>query len=188
MQKMTSLILSINEISTWKYFSKTFLKIFHLFQGFRQSYLRSGLSYRVPFKSLLRVQMNSEESFHLSCHKSFFCQASNIFYPKELSPLAKKLPKGLSILTFQCKRSQDPWTKVYLQNPGTKGRTAGLFCGGQLQSWQDRDNAERCPSRFALYFFKVPDEIELRRFVHFDLSVQKVPGPLDQSPLGFQFD
>ena len=38
------------------------------------------------------------------------------------------------------------------------------------------------------YFLKVPDEIEHCRFVHFDLSVQKVPGPLDQSPLGIQFD
>ena len=38
------------------------------------------------------------------------------------------------------------------------------------------------------YFLKVSDEIEQCRFVHFDLSVQKVPGPMDQCPLWIQFD
>ena len=36
--------------------------------------------------------------------------------------------------------------------------------------------------------FKVHDEIGHYRFVNFDLLVPKVPGPLDQSPLGIQFD
>ena len=38
------------------------------------------------------------------------------------------------------------------------------------------------------YIFKVHDEIGHYRFVNFDLLVPKVPGPLDQSPLGIQFD
>ena len=38
------------------------------------------------------------------------------------------------------------------------------------------------------YIFKVSDEIGHCRFVNFDLLVPKVPGPLDQSPLGIQFD
>ena len=38
------------------------------------------------------------------------------------------------------------------------------------------------------YILKVSDEIGHCRFVNFDLLVPKVPGPLDQSPLGIQFD
>ena len=38
------------------------------------------------------------------------------------------------------------------------------------------------------YFLKVSDEIGHCRFVHFDLLVPQVPGPLDQSPPGIQLD
>ena len=38
------------------------------------------------------------------------------------------------------------------------------------------------------YILKVSDEIGHCRFVNFDLLVPNVPGPLEQSPLGIQFD
>ena len=36
------------KLSIWNYFSKSLLTIFHLFQGFRQSYIRSGPSRSIP--------------------------------------------------------------------------------------------------------------------------------------------
>ena len=47
------------KLSIWKYFSKILLKMFHIFQGFRQSYIRSG-----PFRSIPSI-WNQRSLSHL---------------------------------------------------------------------------------------------------------------------------